>query len=238
MIERRIKAILFDGNGVIYYRKGGNTLSLLAQLLAEAGHLVRLEGIKDPSWKKVEHAAFTGRIDKWAYWDSLLLRLGVGDPEERKRFSARLAEAVAQVYLIEGVAETLAKLKERGIKCGMVTDTYHQPSEKMAWLRRLGVARFFDVVVCSTELGVRKPDARMYLTALDRMGNEPAEALFVGHSGKDLEGAREVGLITVAFRPDEGAKGDCTIRRLAELLPLCASQSVRFLSDRQYGNLA
>jgi len=89
-------------------------------------------------------------------------------------------------------------------------------------LRRLGVAHFFDVVVCSTELGVRKPDARMYLTALDRMGNEPSEALFVGHSKEDLEGAREVGLITVAFRPDEGAKGDYMIRRLVELPELAA----------------
>lgn len=49
---------------------------------------------------------------------------------------------------------------------------------------RLGVAHFFDAVVCSTELGVRKPDARMYLTALARMGQEPSEALFVGHTGQ------------------------------------------------------
>jgi len=218
MIERCIKAILFDGNGVIYYRPGGNTLSLAAQILAEAGHSARLEGIKEPSWKEVEHAAFTGRISKWAYWDSLLQRLGVRDPEERKRISARLAEAVARVCLMEGAAETLAKLKERGIKCGMVTDTYHQPSEKMAWLRQLGVARFFDVVVCSTELGVRKPDARMYLTALDRMGHEPAEAAFVGHSRRELAGARRVGLLSLAFRPDEGAKGDYVIHQLVELL--------------------
>ena len=160
MIERHIKAILFDGNGVIYYRKGGNTHSLLAEILAEAGHSVRLEGIKDPSWKKVEHAAFTGRISKWAYWDSLLQRLGVRDPEERERFSARLAEAVAQIHL----------------------------------------------------------NARMYLTALDRMGHEPAKAAFVGHSRRELAGARRVGLLSLAFRPDEGAKGDYVIHQLVELL--------------------
>lgn len=220
MPTRRIKTVLFDGNGVIYYREGGNTLDIVSRMLREAGYQVRLDGLRDARWKEVENDAFTGRISKWDYWDFLLQRLGVEDPEDRERFSARLAEAVTRVHLMEGAAETLAELKRRHSKCGMVTDTYHQPSEKMAWLKRLGIARFFDTVVCSTELGLRKPDARMYLVALERLGSAPAEAAFVGHSRKDLEGARRVGLLTIAFRPDKGARGDYTIRRLEELLEL------------------
>jgi len=49
--------------------------------------------------------------------------------------------------------------------------------------------------VFSYKLGIRKPDARIYKHALDAIGVDPSEALFVGDGGSDEHrGARAVGM--------------------------------------------
>src|SRR5205814_10055227 len=55
-----------------------------------------------------------------------------------------------------------------------------------------------DATVFSYEVGIRKPDPRIFRRALDAVGAAPAEALFVGDGGSDeLRGARAVGMASV-----------------------------------------
>jgi putative hydrolase of the HAD superfamily len=56
----------------------------------------------------------------------------------------------------------------------------------------------FDAVVFSYQLGVRKPDARIYRRALEEIGVAPGEAIFVGDGGSDEHrGAQALGIATV-----------------------------------------
>ena len=56
----------------------------------------------------------------------------------------------------------------------------------------------FDAVVFSYQLGVRKPDARIYERALEAIGVAPGDAIFVGDGGSDEHrGARALGMTTV-----------------------------------------
>lgn len=55
----------------------------------------------------------------------------------------------------------------------------------------------FDVVVLSGEVGLRKPDPRMYELAADRLGLEPSQCAFVDDLEANIEGAREVGMFVV-----------------------------------------
>jgi putative hydrolase of the HAD superfamily len=55
-----------------------------------------------------------------------------------------------------------------------------------------------DVMVFSTEVGVRKPDPAIFLDALGRLGVDPVDALFVGDRlDVDVHGAANVGMTTV-----------------------------------------
>src|SRR6266542_2776370 len=47
---------------------------------------------------------------------------------------------------------------------------------KIEWLRRIGVAECIDTVACSTVEGAQKPDRRIYLHALERLGVAPVRA--------------------------------------------------------------
>lgn len=67
-------------------------------------------------------------------------------------------------------------------------------------VRRLGLDRYFKVIVSADEVGLSKPDPAPFLAALERAGVEPQAALHIGdHPVDDIAGARAVGLHTLWF---------------------------------------
>ena len=59
------------------------------------------------------------------------------------------------------------------------------------------VLAMFDVIVESSQLGVRKPDRAFYDVACERAGVEPHEAVFLDDLGVNLKPAREMGMTTI-----------------------------------------
>ena len=67
--------------------------------------------------------------------------------------------------------------------------------EGTGWRNVVPLDELFDVVIESSKVGYRKPDARIYELACEQLGVEPSEAIFVGDGANDeLEGARRVGM--------------------------------------------
>jgi HAD superfamily hydrolase (TIGR01509 family) len=100
----------------------------------------------------------------------------------------------------------LESLRGRGLKLGLVSNAFDPPELLHRDLRRMGLAERLDVAVFSSEVGRRKPDPLIFRTALDRLGVEPGNALFVGDSLEaDIAGAAGFGMRTVQavwFRAD------------------------------------
>jgi FMN phosphatase YigB (HAD superfamily) len=72
----------------------------------------------------------------------------------------------------------------------------------------------------SSEVGVQKPDPKIYQLALQQLGVTPDQAIFVGHKNTELEGARNAGIKTVAFNYDPDAKADFYIKIFSDLTKL------------------
>ena len=117
---------------------------------------------------------------------------------------------------------TLTALVRQGLKLAVVSDAPRLP----VWLRicGLGLQHYFDVVVTSEDSGFKKPHAKSFLMALDRLGVQRSEALMIGDwPERDMVGAKGVGLKTVFARygdtsgaRDSGA--DFDIDDIAELI--------------------
>jgi putative hydrolase of the HAD superfamily len=60
-----------------------------------------------------------------------------------------------------------------------------------------GIVAMFDVVVESSQVGVRKPDPAFYAIACDRLGIDPSEAVFLDDLGINLKPARALGMTTI-----------------------------------------
>jgi putative hydrolase of the HAD superfamily len=71
------------------------------------------------------------------------------------------------------------------------------------WLRicGLGLQHFFDTVVTFDDSGIKKPNEKPFLMALEKLAVKPKEALMVGDwAERDMVGAKKVGLTTVFAR--------------------------------------
>jgi putative hydrolase of the HAD superfamily len=93
---------------------------------------------------------------------------------------------------------TLAELRRRGHALGLITVC----SEDVAQLwEESAFAGRFDVTIFSCEVGVLKPDPRIYELCCERLGVAPEESLFVGDGANDeLPGAERVGMTAVQLR--------------------------------------
>lgn len=90
-------------------------------------------------------------------------------------------------------------------------------------VRRLGLADYFQFALCAEDIGIAKPDARLFQEALQRGGASADTAVHIGdHPGDDIAGAQQAGLRAIWFNP--GGKTweaehapDAQIRSLTEL---------------------
>ncbi len=91
---------------------------------------------------------------------------------------------------------------------GIVSNTFDPPDLLHADLAAEGVTERVDAVVFSSEIGRRKPAPEIYRAALDAVGVEPANALFVGDRVReDVQGPAALGMRTCLvtyFRVDDG----------------------------------
>jgi FMN phosphatase YigB (HAD superfamily) len=78
-------------------------------------------------------------------------------------------------------------------------------------------------------LGIRKPDPGIYQAALQQLGVAASKTVFVGHKESELKGAREMGILTVAFNFDSDAQADFYIQTFQQLLtvPAIAFEELR-----------
>jgi len=67
-----------------------------------------------------------------------------------------------------------------------------------------GIFDLFDDVLCSADVGLAKPDGRVYELAARRLGLAQAECLFVDDLESNVEAARAAGMHAVQFLIDEG----------------------------------
>lgn len=144
-----------------------------------------------------------------ACYTALAREAGLPDPALADALYERSCQPVAwQPY--PDTVFTLRELRHRGIPTAVVSN--------IGWdLRTVfefhDLARYIDVFVLSYELGVKKPDPRIFQVACDRLGLLPAAVLMVGDDRNDDMGAAALGCpvhlvdhLPVSARPDSLAR--------------------------------
>jgi HAD superfamily hydrolase (TIGR01509 family) len=131
-----------------------------------------------------------------------------------------LDDEANNVQFFEGVAETLCSLKDEGFMLGIITDTALPVHVKLNWFERGGFGDVWDSVVSSRELGIRKPNPKIYKVALRQLGVTGDQAVFIGHKSSELDGAKAVGIRTIAFNYEKGAKADIYLDHFSSLLKI------------------
>jgi len=211
-----IQAILFDAGDVLYHRpqRGCQFKAFLKELGLD---LYQPAGADK---QRLTDSAYQGLINQDQYREALVRLYGITLPKQIERGKQVLTVEDNDVQFFPGVAETLNSLKQMGYLLGIVTDTAASVSNKLRWFEKGGFGSVWDSIISSKEIGVRKPDPRLYQAALQHLGVNAGQAIFVGHKVSELEGARAVGIKTVAYNYDQSAQADYYIENFADLLAL------------------
>ncbi|MFC1762310.1 HAD family hydrolase [Planctomycetota bacterium] len=105
-------------------------------------------------------------------------------------------EPLAKTATIEPtIKETLAKLRELGLKLGVLSNTFVGGHSLERHLEQVGILDFFMMRMYSYEFDFRKPDLRIFRIAAERLGEAAENILYVGDRiDKDIEPALRVGM--------------------------------------------
>lgn len=128
-------------------------------------------------------------------------------------------EPLARIATLEpGTYRTLAELKTRGFQLGIVSNTFVPGYVLDRHLRNVGLLSFFPHRIYSYDVTYRKPDARIFRIALDRMGISAPSAVFVGDRFRtDIVGAQRVGMRGILKRSWRGGdEAGRSVRSLGE----------------------
>ena len=97
--------------------------------------------------------------------------------------------------------DALNALKGMGLRLGLVSNLSLFPHKVRTDLEALGLSGLLDGAVFSSEIGVRKPDPRIFTHALRQVGADASTSVFVGDRvNDDIVGARAMGMRTILTR--------------------------------------
>ena len=147
------------------------------------------------------------------YWDRLDAGT-ISDQEVLDAVCARLPErlhaAARAIYFdwiyrlptIPGMPELVQHLKACGIRVALLSNISHY---FVSHAHEIPTLALFEYCVFSADLGITKPDARIFAKACEGGGFTPAQTLFVDDSPANVQGARDFGLQAYLFDGDAAA---------------------------------
>jgi putative hydrolase of the HAD superfamily len=93
---------------------------------------------------------------------------------------------------------TINQMKVKGYIIGLISDC--SPEVPVLWLKT-PFANVIDVPIFSCEVGIKKPDPRIYQIMCEKLEAEPNECLYIGDGdSSELEGALDMGMEPVLIR--------------------------------------
>lgn len=106
-----------------------------------------------------------------------------------------LIQKMFAVDLEEDMLSAVATVKASGFKTALLSNSWGS-----SLYPRARLADLFDSLVISGEVGMRKPDPRIYELALERIQVEPPRSVFVDDHPGHLAAARTLGMLTILHR--------------------------------------
>jgi putative hydrolase of the HAD superfamily len=214
-----IDAVLFDLDGTLFNRD----LTVSEVLARQVQHFAHLIPASQATAfiRRVEQLDAHGHQDKREVYATIGTEFGFDAATVAALVASFWAEYPACCHLEAGVADTLAALRQRGTRLGIVTNG--STNIQRAAIEALGVASAVDTIVISEAEGVRKPDPAIFRLAAARLGVPVERCCFVGdHPEVDVLGAQRAGLKafwkrTSYWRPSEPIP---TIDAVSDLLTL------------------
>lgn len=187
----KVNAVLFDMDGVLidaqewHYEALNEVLEIFGFTITREMHIDKYDGLSTA--KKLK-----------------MLSTEVGLPQHihglinRVKQDRTLRIAAQKCFPTVSHQVLISKLKRRGIKVGVVTNSIRQTSEFM--LTYAGIYEMLDILVTNQDVLEPKPDPSCYLIAMERIGVKPDETIIIEDSPYGIAAGNASGARVLAVK--------------------------------------
>ena len=119
--------------------------------------------------------------------------------------------------------DTMEKLKQHGIKIGILTDVAYGMDNEISLEDISVLSDYIDIAITSVDVGYRKPNSAGYVKLLESLEIFPNGMIFIGDEEKDIIGAQKLGIVSALINRSKEIKDfgqDYTLESLSDILSI------------------
>lgn len=191
----KIKAVIFDFGRVISAQKPTSLFRSYERDLGLTPGTINQTMFESQAWRD----ALVGRISETKFWYAIGPALGL---ESRRMIDEFRRRYHADESIDKGVLNLIRQL-HGDYKLAVLSN---HPPGLTQWLSDWGIFDLFDVVFCSGDEGMAKPDPAVYNVTLKRLESLPDEAIFIDDTIGHVKTAQSLGMHAILFTDSERLK--------------------------------
>jgi epoxide hydrolase-like predicted phosphatase len=184
-----LEAVIFDFGGVLVRTEAqSGRQKWEAELGLPEGGLAQTI-----YWSEASYRACLGQVPEESVWQHVSATFGL----DAEQLSELRRDFWSDEQLDVELVEFLRQLRPR-YKTAILSNAWS--GARAAFTQAFELDRVVGEMIISAEEGVAKPDPRIYHIAVERLGVQPEEAVFVDDLAENVEGARAVGMKGIQFK--------------------------------------
>jgi epoxide hydrolase-like predicted phosphatase len=186
--KNTIKTIIWDFGGVLVRTEDRRHRTILADRFGLT--YAQLENLVFNS--ESGRAYQLGEITSEQHWENTRQSLNVKSEE---------LPAVQEAFFGGDVLDRELITFIQGLRPSFITAILSNMGDDLRPIltNNLKIADSFDQIIISAELGMMKPDPKIFRFALKRLGVQPPEAIFIDDFTHNIQGAQAIGMNSILF---------------------------------------
>lgn len=194
---KKIKAIIFDCGGVLHTNIGQYTEEDITVTL----------GVTGEQYKKACAELMpdfqTGKIDENEFWKRFIAITNAANPLPSQSLWGR--EFKRRYKVLVDVLQLVEKLKAKGMKVALLSNTIATHAKIN---QQMGVYAPFETIILSYEVGLAKPDPKIYQLMLSQLGTAAQQSVFVDDKQENIDAALKLRIKGILFQNTQQLIGD------------------------------
>lgn len=204
-MSKRITTVFFDIDGVIFNRNQAEKEAVFSVLKTECNTLRNdyLDVWKKSNaivWNECAVGKMTAEFAKYFRWQLLLKEYGIEISIDRAYTLSQQYYRLTsnKKYLVKDIQSVLKECQRQGLSMCIITNGFEDVQKNK--LIQCGIESYFSEIITEKKTGYRKPDIRIFQSALDSMNVKASEAIYIGNSyEEDIIPAVQIGMRAIWF---------------------------------------
>lgn len=196
-MKQQIKALIFDIGGVLQVGGYSKTIYRKHRTLGVHNYVAKKAGVSlDQYFDSIDTTyakSIEGKIPEKKVLSTISKNLKISEKKLKKLYTQAYKN---NFRFNKQLFKQALKFKKKGYKIAILSDQWHLSKRALMPIK---YTKYFDVVVTSCDIGIRKPNPKIYKLALKKLKLSANQIVFIDNQEWNIKPAKKLGMKTVLF---------------------------------------